>query len=46
MFPTSVQVFCLSKIVEPKSRAVEEVEAVIADHQGGKSSEDSIDMCL
>jgi hypothetical protein len=46
MFPSSIQVFCLSEIVEPESRAVEEVEAVVADYQSRKGSENSIDMCL
>ena len=46
MFPSSIQVFCLSKIVEPESGAVEKVEAIVADDQSCESSEDSIDMRL
>jgi hypothetical protein len=46
MFPSSIQVFSLSEIVEPESRAIEEVEAIVADNQSRKSSENSIDMCL
>jgi hypothetical protein len=46
MFPSSIQEFCLSKIVEPESRAIEEVEAIIADNQSRKSSEYGVDMCL
>jgi hypothetical protein len=46
MFPSSIQVFCLSEIVEPESRTIQKVEAVVADYQGRKSSEDRIDMGL
>ena len=46
MFPASIQVFYLSEIVEPESRAVEEVEAIVADDQSCEGSEDSIDMRL